>query len=202
MPGAETIVNTILSEAKEAAAKTLRDADERAQQLRANAAAAQKAADEAALQRANQEIAERKARARRMALLEARKEELADKRALIDQAFEGALDQLCLMDAEKKRALNRLGALEAAEGGETFCPAEGDAAALNQDFLAEVNRALAKAGKAPLLMGECAGEIRGGFLLKGEGVIYNCSYEALLSQARGGLEKQVAALLFDSAPAE
>lgn len=194
MPGAETIVKTILDDAKAAAAQTLRSAQERTELLHSQAAQRQKEAQAQAERRIQEEIVQQTARARRMAELEARKAELADKRALIDEAFAGALDQLCAMDPDKKRALNRAGALEAAKGGETFRPAQADAQLLNEAFLKEVNAQMGD--RSPLRMGPAVPGLRGGFLLEGQGVVYNCSYEALVNQVRDGLEAEVAAQLF------
>lgn len=134
-------------------------------------------------------------RSRTNAHLDARKHALAEKRALIDEAFAAAAEQLnALFGAERDAVLTKL-LLTSAEGGETIHPAKADATALAA-LLPSINAQLASANKAPLTLGQPREDIRGGFLLAGGSYEINCSFEAVLRDLRAAEESGVAAILF------
>lgn len=136
------------------------------------------------------------AHAETAAKLEARKQALGARRAVLDEAFEAALEKLCAMEGEARTALNVKMLLREAAGGErvVFAAAEEP---FSGAVLEEANRALAAAGRKALVPGGRDADIRGGFRLLGGGYEKDCSFEAMLREARDRLEGGVAKLLFE-----
>lgn len=144
--------------------------------------------------------------------LEGRKNTLAARRRVLDEAFSRALDELCALPEERWAALiERLAVEAAATGTETICVPEADLEKYRSDFFSKlqaamgrkgsmldaVNAALVRAGKqGALKLSEKPAGIRGGFLLVGEKADVNCSFEALVRQERELCEREAAALLF------
>ena len=94
MNGAQTIIDTILENARDDAAHTLAQARDKAKKLHDAAEEGAKNRLDAALDRAESDAAQRRERSLRMEQLELRKAVLGQQRELIDQAFQGALEQL------------------------------------------------------------------------------------------------------------
>ncbi len=191
----ERLLSSILDSARAEADAILAQGKERAEAIQAEAQAeaariAQEA--EAKAMAARTDVLER---SRTNAGLDARKAALAQRRAVVDAAFEEALTAMCQLDEAARKDLLKKLLLENAEGGECISPAQEDAAALAQ-LLAEVNQALAQAGKAPLTLGDTRSGIRGGFFLLGSSYELNCSFEALLRDLREVEVSKVANLLF------
>lgn len=191
----ERLLSSILDSARAEAEAILAQGKERAEAIQAEAQAeaariAQEA--EAKAMAARTDVLER---SRTNAGLDARKAALAQRRAVVDAAFEEALTAMCQLDEAARKDLLKKLLLENAEGGECISPAQEDAAALAQ-LLAEVNQALAQAGKDPLTLGDTRPGIRGGFFLLGSSYELNCSFEALLRDLREAEVSKVANLLF------
>ncbi len=196
MAGADMILNKILDDARADATAMLTDAKERVRVIKARSQASVETSREAALKGAQIEAEQRKERRLRMAQLDARKEQLAMKRELIDEAFDFALERLLKADADTKRSLFLSMLIASAQGGEVIMPAAADQGIFTPDALAVMNGALAKDAKAPVTLGAVAPGIRGGFILSLKGMECNCSLEALLRQEREALEPEVASALF------
>ena len=141
---------------------------------------------------ARQDVLER---SRTNADLDSRKQALALRRAVIDEAFASALSQLCALEGAEREGLLEKLILENAEGGEAIQPAGADAPILGA-MLDSVNEKLAAAGKKPLSLGPARGDIAGGFFLTGPSYELNCSFEALLRDVREAEVGNVAKLLF------
>ena len=172
----DAITEKILEDARQSAAQTLREANERSQETQRRSQAEIEKRREQAMDEARKECAGLRDRMLRMAELDERKNLLAMKRQMIDRAFEDALSKMRAMDEERARAYVKL---------------------YSQAFLAEVNAELEKRGASGALT--LSGEKRpmaGGFVLKRQGVEINCSYEAILRESRASLEAQVASMLF------
>lgn len=131
-------------------------------------------------------------RSRTNAELTARKEGLASRRALMDQAFDEAYRALCGQSGAERAALCKRLLLQEAEGGETVLAAKADYAAL-EPLVKEVSGQL----KAPLQIAEADTDVEYGFVLKGAGFEKDCSFAALLRDARALEETGVANILFD-----
>ncbi len=191
----ERLLSSIVEGAKAEAEAALAQARARAQ---AQAAAAEAEAGRIlaeAEDRATAAEADILERSRTNALLDARKQALADRRAVIDEAFEAAEAQLSALNGSEREAILAKLLLSCAEGGETILPAQADAASLSA-LLPGVNAELAARSKAPLSLGHHREDICGGFLLTGESYEINCSFEAVLRDLRRAEESGVAALLF------
>lgn len=128
------------------------------------------------------------ARARTNAELAARKELLARKRALIDEAYTDAYEKLCAVDGEEREAL--LGRLlkRECEGYETVCPSEKDRAALE--------KLIASSGIPGLTLGETDGTLTDGFNLYGKNYFKCCSFAALMEEVRSATQSGVTEILF------
>lgn len=134
-------------------------------------------------------------RSRTNAELDARKYALQARREVLDEAFEKAQGMLLALSGDQRRALlERLLASEA-EGGESIAVAAADAN-LIYELAGQINQKLQAAGKATLVPGGIAEGIVGGFILRAAGYEKNCSFEALLQDARAAYESEVAAELF------
>lgn len=191
----ERLLASILDSARAEAEAILAQAKSRAEAQAAEAGReAARIGQEAAAkaEAARQDVLER---SRTNAELEGRKDALAHKRAVLEEAFGQALTELCALSGQAREALLVKLLLENAEGGETVSPALADEGALGA-LLSEVNAKLARKGKAPLTMGPAREGIAGGFCLTGPSYELNCSFEALLRDLRESEVGGVAKILF------
>ena len=198
MSGAERITRRILAEAAAGAAAICEEAKQKAAEALAEAEKVAGLTRKQIAERAAGEAVEQKRRIKGMAELELRKEILAAKRELLDEAFEKALAGLAGLDDDCYRSLLKRMLLTAAErGDETVFLSSRDGRRLDREFWAGVNRDLAGAGKKGTLVPAAeTRDLRGGFILQSGGVEINCSFESLLEMQREELEPEVAALLF------
>ena len=194
---ADAITSKILEDARQSASQTLKEADERAQNLRAENDRKAEQDQNAAMELARKDCADLRDRMLRMAELDQRKELLSMKRGVIDAAFDEALLGLRSMPAEKARAFMEKTLLSFAKGDEGMIVSKGDEKVFDESFLARVNDQLKRAGKSGNLA--LTGEVRdagGGLLLRSEGMEVNLTYPSVLSERRPELEAEVAAILF------
>lgn len=122
---------------------------------------------------------------------------LKEKQDLISQAFHRATALLRDMpDEEYKGMLLRIAVRECA-GGEELVLGQEDLSRVGQDFVSEVNGALAKAGKPEISKVAFVPEsLGGGLLLRKGGIVANFTFPAALKKIRDDLEIEVAGLLF------
>lgn len=192
---ADRLLARILDDARGEAAKIEAQAAAQAEEIRARAereAAALAAETEARAQAAHDEAIEH---AETAAQLEARKQALASRRMVLDEAFAAALKELCAMQGEAREALLISMAAQEADGGETLRPARADEAGMAA-VLQKANAKLVESGRAALTLGAVDESIAGGFTLAGRGYEKDCSFEAMLREARDRLEGGVAKRLF------
>lgn len=192
---ADKLLARILDDARGEAAKIEAQASAQAEEIRARAereAAALAAETEARAQAAHDEAIEH---AETAAQLEARKQALASRRMVLDEAFAAALKELCAMQGEAREVLLISMAAQEADGGETLRPARADEAGMAA-VLQKANAKLAESGHAALTLGAVDESIVGGFTLAGRGYEKDCSFEAMLREARDRLEGGVAKRLF------
>ncbi len=192
---ADRLLARILDDARGEAAKIEAQASAQAEEIRARAereAAALAAETEARAQAAHDEAIEH---AETAAQLEARKQALASRRMVLDEAFAAALKELCAMQGEAREALLISMAAQEADGGETLRPARADEAGMAA-VLQKATAKLAESGRAALTLGAVDESIAGGFTLAGRGYEKDCSFEAMLREARDRLEGGVAKRLF------
>ena len=123
------------------------------------------------------------------ASLDAKKDALRKKRAVIDAAFTRAYDAvLALPQSDRKEICARM--IQAhAEGGEQVLPAKADRASLAAIIAAMPEK------KLSLAKDDAAND--GGFVLLGDGYEKDCSFRSLLDTVRDAEETAVYQLLFD-----
>jgi V/A-type H+-transporting ATPase subunit E len=133
----------------------------------------------------------------RMAELDQRKELLAMKREVIDQAFNRAIARMQDMELPMARTYIEGLLLESAEGDEQIIISGQDEAIYDAAFLKSVNEKLALSGRlGKLSLSPERRDIRGGFVLTCGGVEINCAFDAVIGQRRALLELPTANALF------
>lgn len=195
---AQGILNKIQQDARDGAAEILREARRKAEETRSVSDERIAAAREAAMERARQEALALDDRMQRMAKLDARKDLLAAKREVLDEAFARALDKLAAMPAAQAQAFGLSMLLDSAAGDEVLVRDAGSAWC-DDAFVKRANEALVAAGKqGGITLSADTCNLGGGFLLRRGGMEINCSYQAALEARRMDIEAEVAACLFDS----
>lgn len=195
------IIERIESEARQKAAKILRDASQAAEEARA--ASRKKAAEQAheILEKGRLDAESHKKRLITLASLDVRKQKGDTRQAFIDQAFSRALEQIKQMPEASYRELLAGLIVEAAETGEEqILLSPRDRALATDGFLASVNAKLKERGKKPgLSLSPDTRQISGGAILVGKHVEINCSFDATLGLIRDYIESEVAQILFGDA---
>jgi V/A-type H+-transporting ATPase subunit E len=197
--GAERIIRRILDDARAKAEAMQAEAAKKIAAMEVEAKKTAAAKKEQVLAQARKEAEEQKRRILGVAQLDARKELLAAKQELIEEAFQRSLQVLFDMEDGAYLAVLREMLLAVVETGtETVLLSARDQGRIPAGFWPEINAALAKRGKAgKLAPGSDTRDIRGGFILQSGGVEINCSFASLLEMQRDELEPEVAALLFN-----
>ena len=195
MSQAPYIIDRILEDARQSEHAMLEEASRQAEALLAAARGELEARRAELAAATEQEVRERFRRAEVMRGLERRRELLAAKQALLDQAFAGARDLLLNMPEGDYADYLCASILANARGGEELilCPRDRERL---PGLLDRLNAALTQAGKQPLVLGP-GEEIGGGYLLRSAGVTVNQSLSAILRQAREALQGEAATRLFD-----
>ena len=203
----DKILQRIISEAEEQADQIRLQAQEKAKELESSVLKkAQERADalKASAAREGEEIQKRQML---VAGLEARKQTLQAKRAVLDEVFSAALEELCSLDGERFASLITKIVLEAAQTGrETLRVPAGDRARYEDEswsaqgsMLQRLNRALEAAGKTGgLSLDPCPASFSGGVQLCGEKSDVNASFESLVKAAREESELEVSHILFST----
>jgi V/A-type H+/Na+-transporting ATPase subunit E len=130
--------------------------------------------------------------------LDARKDLLQEKQALIQEVFDGAL--ATVRDMPEGEYVELLAKLIVASAGDR--PAElilspRDRERLGEKLVGEANRALEKNGKrAGLSLSNETRDMTAGFIMRSEGLEMNSSIETLIDARRQELEPAVVATLF------
>ncbi len=194
---AQAILVKIEQDAAENADRILREARAKADELLAASGAKIEGLRGALLKQAEKDGAELEQRMQRMAELEDRKLLLGQKRKLIDRAFELAYAKLLAAPAAERRAFFLRQVTAGAAGHETLAVGETACDWFDDGFLADANRSLAEKGK-PGALTLAAKRVPGcaGVVLTTRGAEVRCTFEALIEEARAGLEQQVADTLF------
>lgn len=202
--GAKQILDAILADANAEAKSVLADAQESVLQTKQKALAAARAEVDAIAAKTDAEAAETEKRRLLTAGIEARKNTLASKRALLDEAFTAAVASLSALEPAPYAALvTGLVAAGAETGREQLKVPAAHRDRFEKPYLggktllALCNEALKKAGK-PGELTLCAEPARftGGALLVGADTDVDCSFEALVASYRDAHEAEVYSLLF------
>ena len=131
--------------------------------------------------------------------MDAKKQELAAKQALLDEAFQLAYEKLTqLPEGEYEDLLANLAVRASTSGKEQLIFSQADRATFGGKVTAKANGLLAKAGKtAELTLSPNAGDFQGGLLICDGDVEVNCTFAALIRLEKEQTAKDVAGILFD-----
>ncbi|NLK00724.1 MAG: hypothetical protein GX318_05745 [Clostridia bacterium] len=201
LPRTEKISRRIMTDAQARAEELLKEATERAGAVLT--AAGEEAAEKKkqVLARTEKEAQERKRRILGMAELDARKEILVAKKEIIEEAFRMARERL--VNLEEEAYLDHLHQMLLASirtGEETVILSPRDKARIPDKFWENLKDELKASGRAAKIsLGEGSADIDGGFILQGENMEINNSFNAILSIQREELEPEMAAMLFKQA---
>lgn len=185
--GADKLIDHIIMDARAGAEKILDNAKEACEE---SCRAKEKAiADDRAVQQKNRETKVREILdgAATRARLDGRKEVLAAKREMLDQAFLEVYGKLCGLDDTALCALYARILRSEAEQGDTIVPCERDRNA--------VIKAVKQSG-IDCRVEENNAPTERGFLLIGKGYEKDCSLKAILRDARAAEETKIAEILF------
>ncbi len=199
MIGIEKITGRLLEDAQTQANDIVAKAQAEAQQILAQyQAQAKKEADEI-VRRGAERAEERLENLSGTAQLEARKDILASKQAMIDEAFSLAAKKLSALKGDEYVALLASLAADASyNGSERIVLSRDDRKAYGEAVVSAANALLAKKGRpAQLTLAEESRETGGGLLLADGKIETNCSYETLLRLVRNDISGEVASLLFN-----
>ena len=208
--GAEAILEKIRKNAEEEAAALAKQGEEKAEAAAGKIRADAEAEAAAILENARQRAEELEKRERLMAGLQIRKNTLAARRAVMDEAFSMAGEQLADLPKERWEALITRLLLEAAETGAEIMeiPAadrekyewtpEGNLPIIGEkSFFKRLNAALKESGRAgKLTLADAPANVIGGFRLMGPVYDVDASFDALLSQAREDWEQEIYRILY------
>lgn len=198
MPGAEKLIEKILSDAQRDAEAAWADVEAKKQALRDKTlreierrkAEIERMVDEA--------IVENKKRMAAVYDLEYRKQLLAAKQEMMQKAREAALTRLRTLDDKSYIALMKKRLLECAPSGTGDIAVSPGETRLNEAFLADVNAELKKTvGRGELKLLPERQDIDGGFVYIDGGMEIDVSLRALMDEAWQQAEMQVAAVLFE-----
>lgn len=192
---AQPLFQKIEDDARQAAAQILANAREKAQAV-SNAADQDIAVlRQRNAQRIEQDAEELRLRMQRMDELEGRKALLAHKRTVLDEAFASALQQLQALQPADMRAFFLDKLVATAQGGEAVL--SGAQGGMDKGMVDEANQLLAKQGKPAGLVLSPDTVPGMGFALLRDGIQVVCTFDRLVSDARMGLETEIAAILFE-----
>ena len=145
------------------------------------------------LEKAEVEAKSKKERVISSAKLKVRNNKLAAKQEIIDEVFEKSIDKLTKLSKEDflnfvKNAISSMNL----SGKQTLILNEEGLKFVDEAFIDELNKNV----DAQIILGETAGNFKGGFILENNGIEINSTYEALVSSLRDELEFEVAQVLF------
>jgi len=191
------ITDKIIKDARARADAILTQGKARADEIRHKSEELINKERDAAMERAEAEGAELRARMLRMAELDQAKLMLAMKREVINRAFARTADMMRNMPPDAARAYIERLLLKTANGDEEIIIAEEDVALYDHEFVSAINARLSEAGgKGGLRLSAERRDLRGGFILRGEGVEVNCAFDVIIDQIKPDLERDVSRFLF------
>lgn len=138
-------------------------------------------------------------RSKSAAEMDSKKSILAMKQEFVAAAFDMAKQCLADMPEDSYLAfLTKLASEAAVTGNEELILSAGDRERLGSEVLSRANAAVAAKGLSPALaLSDETREMRGGVILRRDGVEINCSIDALVEMQRESVTAAVAATLFE-----
>lgn len=196
MSGLEKILEKIEAEGKEKEEKILSDAKEKAGLVISQA---RKKAEELMTEKkawAQNEAEKRKTQEKSRGETEGKQLLLKERRSQLDQCFEKAQEAILNLPLPKYEAFFLFWIDQAAKGGEDLILSQGDYERLSRSgFLKKVSK------KKGLTLCEERMPSEGGFLLRKEKAVTNCSLSVLISERKEELEPALAKILFEEGSA-
>lgn len=198
MAGVEKIKEKILQDAEVKTKEILEKARLQAKEIE------EKAKQKAALrateisQKSIHDISEKRRIINSIVELEMRKDILSAKQQSIETVFEKALERMNNLDSVKYEQVVFDMLMNSVETGEEeIVMSEGGKQKLSADFISKANKALEAAGKkGNIKISDETRNISGGFILLGQGVEINNSFEAVTRLYRDEIEPKVAEIFF------
>ena len=199
MTGAENLITKIQSDARRAADDNLTQARREAEEIVLKAREEAQAIQASLMAKAERDANGREKRLISVAELENRKEKLAAKQRLIDEAFDRAVRILCDKPDPEYEAMLVDMIANTASGGEEIILSERDAGRLSDGFISSVEKAVKSKGKpGGLSLSDETRPIMGGFILRAEQTEINSSFEAIIKMQKDSLESLAVKMLFNS----
>jgi len=194
-------------EAQKVTDKILADAREQAQQIQEQTAQKQEIEQKkleeqiAQYEKQTRDLAKKAARTKKQNLLSAArmeiaKEQLSEKRKILDEVFTQAKRQL--QELPDQQYLNLIATLmeRAVETGDEEVIIDKNETRINHEFIKNMNRRLGPGFKGNLRLAQDKQNLQAGFILKRGRVKTNASFDVLIEQARQNLEIELARQLF------
>ena len=191
---AEQVVEKILSDARAQADKILGQAHAQLQTEQAKMKEQLDNYKKQTLVLAEKGASEARLRLLASARMEIAKENLAEKRRILDEVFRDAQKRLAELPDEDYRHLMAELIIKAAETGDEEVIIDKNEKRINEDFIKQVNQKLGTRGNLKLSLERR--NLGAGFVLKRGKIKTNISAEVLINEAREALETQIAEELF------
>ncbi|MDR1328642.1 MAG: V-type ATP synthase subunit E [Oscillospiraceae bacterium] len=198
MDGIAKILDRIRADSNAERAVLAEESAARRSEIAARYAKEEKEAYGAAIEKGAIEAAARFERLKNVAQLEARKQLLAEKQALLAETFELAEKRLAeLPESDYCEFLAKLAAGASRTGAEELIFSKTDGARLGAAVTDRANAILRQTGRrGELTLSGRTRDIRGGLIVSGGEVETNCTLAALVSQYKNELSPRVAEILF------
>lgn len=194
MNGLDKITQRIADDAQAQADAILRQGEADAKAIAHDWEDKARAESGAILAQGEKAAKERLERLDSMAQMEGKRLLLSAKQEMIAQAFDAALDKLLSLPQEEYvELLAKLCVQAAVTGREELIFSPADKGKLGAKVAARANELLP--GGRLTVSGETR-DVKGGFILSGDGVEVNCAFDTLVRLSRPELERQVAQTLF------
>ncbi len=191
MDGKEAIINRIISEAEEKADGIKKDADLYADEKKRQAESWVKSYIEAQTEGIRKSSCETIDRRKIVAELEVKKNDLKDRRELIDKVFDDVYKKLCALDKKTYLALVEKLIEEYAE--------EGDAVIISNDGVlgSDDVRSLKTFSDKKLKLSDKLGDFKGGVKLTGKFCDKDVSFRSLVADLKEKYVTDVSKILFN-----
>jgi len=129
--------------------------------------------------------------------LELRKEQLKQKRILLNEVYDRALESILNLPKDEYLKLTKKLLLTTVTTGKEEIIISRNEKYMDQAFLDGVNEELKQKGKAGALhFSTEKSDLAGGFMLQEGGLFINCSFEMVMSELRDNTESEAAQILF------
>ena len=199
MTGTDKIKGKILEDAKAKAVAIQEQAEREAAAIKEQALSEADQKRASLLEKAKADGAQLYKRMLAVAGLEGRKELLRTKQEMIDLAFSKAMERICqLPDKEYQKLLETMIVHSAGNEYGEIVLSEKDCRRVDNQFVENINRGLAAAGKnVTLTLSEQTISTIGGFILKSGEMEINSTLEIQFSMLRSELEGEVVSILFN-----